>query len=294
MIREFTSDSTDRGRPGRTREQEQARADSLRNLGVLPQSVRAPAAAPAPTGEGAGGGFGGPPPPQRAGNAQGLNRFTWNLRYPEAARFEGMIFWAAGTQGPVAPPGTYSVRLTVGDQSQTVPLRVLKDPRSTATEADLADQFKLALEIRDKTSEANNAVRTIRNVKGQLEQRRQEAGTRGPQVERAARALTTELSAIEAEIYQVRNESSQDPLNFPIRLNNKIAALAGVVGSAEAKPTSQAREVFRILSDSLAIQTGRLKGALDNSLPPVNRELERLGLKPVVPSTDELPREERP
>ena len=293
VIREFTSDSTAAGRPGRTREQEQARVDSLRNLGVLPQSVRAPAAAPA-TGEGPGGGFGGPPAPQRAGNAQGLNRFTWNLRYPDAARFEGMIFWAAGTQGPVAPPGSYSVRLTVGEQTQTVPLRVLKDPRSSATEADLADQFKLALEIRDKTSEANNAVRTIRNVKGQLEQRRQEAGTRGAQVERAARPLITELSSIEAEIYQVRNESSQDPLNFPIRLNNKIAALAGVVGSAEAKPTSQAREVFQILSDSLGIQTGRLKRALDTTLPPVNRELERLGLKPVVPSTDELPREERP
>jgi hypothetical protein len=206
-----------------------------------------------------------------------------------------MIFWAAGTQGPVAPPGTYSVRLTVGEQSpQTVPLRLLKDPRSTATEAELAEQFALALEIRDQTSEANNAVRTIRNVKGQLERRRLEAGTRGAQVERAARALTTELSSIEAEIYQVRNESSQDPLNFPIRLNNKIAALSGVVGSAEAKPTAQSREVFRILADSLAIQTGRLQQALDTALPPVNRELERLGLKPIVPSTDELPKEERP
>ncbi|HEX9894409.1 MAG TPA: glycosyl hydrolase [Gemmatimonadales bacterium] len=292
VIREFTSDSIVTGRPAPSREAEQARLDSLRNLGVLPATARPlapPAAAPQPTG-----GFSGPPPPQRLPNAQGLNRFTWNLRYPDASRFEGLIMWAAGTAGPIAPPGTYSARLTVGDKTETVPLQLLKDPRSKASDADLQERFALALEIRDKTTEANDAVRTIRNVKGQLTQRQKEAGSRAGAVERLARPFTTELSAIEAEIYQVRNESSQDPLNFPIRLNNKIAALAGVVGSAEAKPTQQTREVFRILSDSLAIQTGRLKRSLDSSLPPINRELERLGLKAIVPSTAELAREERP
>ena len=98
---------------------------------------------------------------------------------------------------------------------------------------------------------------------------------------------------MESEIYQVRNERSQDPLNFPIGLNNKIAALAGVVASAEAKPTRQTVEVLGILSDSLAVQTGRLRRALDTSLPPINRELERMGLKAIVPSTEELPREEQ-
>ena len=150
-----------------------------------------------------------------------------------------------------------------------------------------------ALQIRDKTTEANDAGRTIRNVKGQLRQRQSEAGARGANVERLARSFTAELNAIESEIYQVRNESSQDPLNFPIRLNNKIAALAGVVASAEAKPTRQTVEVFGILSDSLAVQTGRLRRALDTSLPPINRELERMGLKAIVPSTEELPREEQ-
>ena len=77
----------------------------------------------------------------------------------------------------------------------------------------------------------------------------------------------------------MKNESSQDPLNYPIRLNNKIAALAGVVSGAEARPTRQSLEVFRILSDSLAIQTGRLKTALDGSLPPINREIEKLGIE---------------
>ena len=138
------------------------------------------------------------------------------------------------------------------------------------------------------TTEANDAVRTIRNVKSQLGARQKEAGTRGAELEKLARPFVTELSAVESEIYQVKNESSQDPLNFPIRLNNKIAALAGVVGSVEAKPTRQSVEVFRILSDSLAMQTGRLRKALDSGLPPINREIEKLGLKAIVPSAEEI------
>jgi photosystem II stability/assembly factor-like uncharacterized protein len=288
VIQRYTSapDQPQRAEPDRAAEQ--ARLDSLRNLGVLPASV-APAG-PAPSMGPADGPFGGPAA-VRLPNAQGLNRFAWNLRYPDASRFEGMILWAAGTTGPVAPPGTYTVRLTVGDRTpESQRFTVLKDPRSSATQADLEEQFALLLRIRDKTTEANDAVRLIRNVKSQLAERQRQAGVRGGALDRLARPFVAELSAVESEIYQVRNESAQDPLNFPIRLNNKIAALAGVVGSAEGKPTAQAVEVFRILSDSLAIQTGRLRRALDGSLPAINREIERLGLAPIVPSTEERPR----
>ncbi len=288
LIRSYTSDAPDttRGAAAPSRQAAEARADSLRNLGVLPAAAAAtprPAARAGGPGEG-----GGPPPTPRAQNAQGLNRFTWNLRYPDASRFAGMIMWSGSTSGPVAPPGTYSVRLTVGDKSETVPLTLLKDPRSTATAADIEEQFALALQIRDRTTEANDAVRTIRNVKAQLAARQKEAGPRGTALERLARPFVTELSTVEGEIYQVRNESSQDPLNYPIRLNNKIAALAGVVSSAESKPTRQSLEVFRILSDSLTMQTTRLQRALDGSLPPINREIEKLGMKAIVPATEEM------
>ena len=282
LIRSYSSDAPDSAKGDTTSKAvAQARADSLRNLGVL-QAAAAVTSRPTPRpGDG-------PPPTPRAPNAQGLNRFTWNLRYPDASRFDKMIFWAAGTQGPLAPPGTYAVRVTAGEKSETVPLTLLKDPRTTATAADLDEQFALALQIRDKTTEANDAVRTIRNVKSQLGARQKAAGTRGVDLDKLARSFIAELSSVEGEIYQVKNESSQDPLNFPIRLNNKIAALAGVVGSAEAKATRQSVEVFRILSDSLAMQTGKLKRALDSGLPPINREIEKLGLKSIVPSTEEI------
>jgi hypothetical protein len=111
---------------------------------------------------------------------------------------------------------------------------------------------------------------------------------------RAAAAFLQGLSAVEGEIYQVKNESNQDPLNFPIRLNNKIAALSGAVGGAEARPTKQSHEVFQLLSDSLAIQTRRLSDVIETGLPRINRELERLGLAPIsaVLRSDEAKDEE--
>jgi hypothetical protein len=104
---------------------------------------------------------------------------------------------------------------------------------------------------------------------------------------RSATALADRLSAIESEIYQVKNQSSQDPLNYPIRLNNKIAALAGVVGGTESKPTSQSYTVFNDLSAQLDRQLSAITGALV-VLPSLNSTLKAAGLAPIVPSTTEV------
>ncbi|HEV8600706.1 MAG TPA: glycosyl hydrolase [Gemmatimonadales bacterium] len=260
-----------------------ALADSLAALGVMPAALRPDSVAPQfPAGWRY-------VPPPRAGNRAGMNRFTWNLRSEDAVGFTGMIMWAAGTAGPVIPPGTYTVRLTVGDEPpQTQTFQVRADPRAGASPADLEEQYAFLLRIRDKSNEANNAVRTIRNVKAQLAARRATAGNRSAAFDRLARALEGELSSVEGEIYQVRNRSGQDPLNYPIKLNNQIAALSGVVASAEAKPTKQSYEVFELLSAQLKVQTDQLRPLLGPRLDAVNAELRRLSLEPVVPSTVEL------
>ena len=138
------------------------------------------------------------------------------------------------------------------------------------------------------TSEANNAVRTIRSVKAQLKARFAQAGARGvPLLDRLGGLLRDSLSTVEAEIYQVKNRSGQDPLNYPIKLNNQLGALAGVVGGTEAKPTAPSREVFSVLSAALDKELGKMKVLLDGRLGAVNAELARLGLEPIKPSTDE-------
>lgn len=244
----------------------------------------APGAAPAGgPGGGPGGGFGAA---QRPANAAGLNRFVWDMRYPDAVGFTGMILWAGNIRGPIAPAGIYTVRMTVGDAApQVANVRLIDDPRTTATAADLIAQFEFLIRIRDKTSEANNAVRTIRNVKSQLAERAAAA----PRLQRSADALATALSAVEQEIYQVRNQSNQDPLNFPIKLNNKIASLNGVVQSGPYRPTDQAMAVFNELSVLLKVQTDRLDKLLREELTRFNQQARQAGQPAVVPSTEERP-----
>lgn len=211
----------------------------------------------------------------------GMNRFSWDLRYPGYTDFPGMIFWAARNAGPMAVPGTYSVRVTAGGETQTQTFRVGLDPRiHGVTTEDLQRRFDLAMQIRDEVSRANEAVLLIRGVKQQIDSvlvRTDDAG-----IESSARELHTRLATIEEEIYQVRNQSNQDPLNYPIRLNNKLAALLGHVESAEAPPTDAAHESFRYLGGELAQRLNALEQALDSGLPPLNQRLRAAGLPEIT------------
>ena len=224
--------------------------------------------------------FGPAPQRTRLTNA-GLTRFTWDLRYPGATVFPGMILWSANAgQGPTAVPGNYQVRLTVGDHIETQTFAVRIDPRlNEVTEKDLQAQFDLAMKIRDKTSEANQAVIDIREIKKQAKDRVDKAKDAG--ITAAADALTRKLSEVEEEIYQVRNQSNQDPLNFPIKLNNRIAALRRSVETGDARPTNASYVVFRELSTDLDVQLLRLKGLESGELAGLNKLLAAKSIEPV-------------
>src|SRR6185295_17752473 len=202
-------------------------------------------AAPAGPPAGEGGGFGGgaaPPLPTEVG----LNRFIWDTRYADAVRFPGMILWAGSTSGPKVAPGTYQVKLTVEGKTLTQNFEIKPDPRLTTTPADYAKQLELSLKVRDKLTETHNAIIQIREVRRQVEDllKRVAGQPNFKVVNEAGTALNKKLTTIEEALYQTKNQSSQDPLNYPIRLNNKLAALGGVVGSAEAAPTAQSYAVY--------------------------------------------------
>jgi hypothetical protein len=151
--------------------------------------------------------------------------------------------------------------------------------------ADLREQFSLLLKIRDRVSEANDAVKHIRSIRQQLDERDPSlGGASGVPALVLSKALRETIGAIEDSLYQTKNRSSQDPLNYPIRLNNKLSALAGVVGSSDARPTDQSYSVFNTLSAQLDIQLLTLKRSLDTLLPKLNAALGTLGLKPVDPN----------
>jgi photosystem II stability/assembly factor-like uncharacterized protein len=296
VIQSYTSEqSPEQAADSVERERGRAAAiDSLVGRGMSRDSATRVVAARAgqggPGGGGGGGGFGGGAPPRpRVPNRAGLNTFAWNLRYPDAVSFENLIMWAAGTTGPVAPPGVYSVRLTVNGEAQTQTFRVRKDPRSTSTDADIAEQFRLLIAIRDKTTEANNAVRMVRNMRWNVGDRTGKlTGAQQAEFKSLADGMMGELTKAEQEAYQTKNESNQDPLNFPIRLNNEIAGVASYVGQGEYRPTKQAYEVFNLLSRELDVQLKAIKQSMDGNLPKLNAILRAAGLQELKPSTEEI------
>jgi hypothetical protein len=230
-------------------------------------------------GQGRGGGRGGFGGASMASMGAGLNAITWDMRYPDATRFDNMILWGGGVTGPAAPPGTYQVRLTANGQTQMQPLVVKRHPLYEATDADLQAQFDLAIQIRDKTSEANNAVIRIRSIKDQVADRLSKS--QDARLRAAGERLTKNLSDVEGEIYQVKNESGQDPLNFPIKLNNRLASLLSSVSRGDGKPIGNAEPIFNDLKAELKVLTDKLEETLVGDLATFNTEAKRLGL-PIV------------
>lgn len=203
----------------------------------------------------------------------GLNRVVWKLRYPDAERFSGLVLWGGGTQGPKAVPGTYQARLVVGDDSTTVPFEVLMDPRAEATPADLQAQYDFLVEVRDKLTEVHEAVERIRDVRAQVKDvtARLQDGQAGADTIRAAgRALDAQLTQVEEALYQTKNQSPQDPLNYPIRLNNRLSGLVGVVSTGNWRPTDQAVAVKNALTAEIDAELARLNQLLGAELPAFN------------------------
>jgi hypothetical protein len=221
--------------------------------------------------------FGGGPPRRPAVKA-GAQSFLWNLRYPGYTDFQGRIFWAAGNSGPVAVPGRYQVRLTAGGVTQTQDFEVKMDPRlqGTVTVAQLKEQFDLTMKIRDRVSDANEAVIRVRNIKSQVDDRLKKTGDAA--ITSLGGTVKTRLSAPEEEIYQVRNRSGQDPLNFPIMLNNKMAALMGTVQSADAPPTAQSYQVYQYLDSLVQKQLDAVEGVISSDVTQLNNLLKNANL----------------
>jgi hypothetical protein len=191
----------------------------------------------------------------------GLNRFVWDLKYEGASKVPHAPLWAGNTDGPLALPGTYQVRLTVLGKSYTAPLEVKADPRSTVSQADLEKQFDLLIKVRQKVNDTDDTVNQIRDMRAQINaiNKRLKDDPREKAISEAGKSLDKKMTEVEEALIQTKAKSGQDVLNFPIRLNNQLVALGGVVASADSAPTQQSYEVFDMLSKAVDEQTAKWK-----------------------------------
>ncbi|MCC9166233.1 VPS10 domain-containing protein [Pontibacter harenae] len=207
---------------------------------------------------------------------EGLNRFVWDMRYPEASRFDGMILWGGGTQGPKAVPGTYKAKLTVNKESQETDFTILQDPRTNASPEDLQAQFTFLMEVRDKLTETHDAIKDIRTMRGQL--KTLTGNLKGndnykPIVE-SAKEIEKKITQIEEALYQTKNRSGQDPLNYPIRLNNKLANLVGQVSTGDFRPTEQAYAFKKEITAQIDAQLNLLQQVKQQEIPALNKMIQ--------------------
>jgi photosystem II stability/assembly factor-like uncharacterized protein len=216
-------------------------------------------------------------------NRAGLNRFVWDLRAQGIASFPGMILWGAGTAGPAVPPGRYTARLTAENRVVSAPLVVQRNPWITdVTDADLRAQYAFGKRVRDRATDANQAIINIRRVKAQLADRQKKADDAA--LKAAGTTLVANASVVEDSVYQVRNQSGQDPLNFPIRVNNRLATLLAMSERGDGRPTTNMPEIFGILSTEFGRYSARLTQIWATDLVAVNKELARLRLAPLDPN----------
>jgi len=176
----------------------------------------------------------------------GVNQFNWNMRYDDAETFDGLIMWAGSVRGPQAVPGRYHARLIVGEDSTDVTFDIAPDPRSESSLDDLREKFTFLIAVRDKLSETHEAIKQIRSLRDQVNDvldRIPEDHAEADTINGFAESMLDGMKEVEEALYQTKNQSGQDPLNFPIRLNNKLAAVGGVASRGHFPPTDQAYDV---------------------------------------------------
>ncbi len=232
--------------------------------------------------------FGGGPG-ARLPAAAGLNSFRWNLRSEGIQRPAGVVHWG-GTPGLSVLPGTYEVRLTVGEETHTQPLEVALNPNLSSTAEELAEQRELGETVAGEITKLFDALNRLRDVKsqaGDIVGRLRKAGNADEELGNLSKALTDRLTEIEETITQTNSKSSQDPINFPPQIDNQLVTLYGYIVQGDYEPTAGAYERFDDLKPELDAIHADLDAAMTEHLTPFNERVASLGVPAVLVATEE-------
>jgi hypothetical protein len=211
----------------------------------------------------------------------GLNRFVWDMRYPDAVKVQNDPTTEKAATGPRAAPGSYGVQLTVGEETHEAAFTILVDPRMAVSPADLDAQFSLWQQINEKISATHSAINKTRNIRRQLDGWIERAGD-NQQIVDAARALQEKLTTVERALIQTDAKSSNDRLRLPARLNTKLIGLISIVAAADARPPQQAYQVFGHLGRQVDEQLALLDGIIGDDLIAFNDLVLSAHLTPVT------------
>ncbi len=225
--------------------------------------------------------------PEQLSSSQGAQRFEWDLTYPSPKLIDGSIMSLSYTGGPKAPPGTYTIRLSDGQQSVEQPLVVQQDPRWQYSQEDLQAQFALSVAVRDSLSAVHDLIRSIRGLKEQATSitERSKSASYGPKLQQPYQQLIRKLNALEEELIQTRSESSQDPINYPVKLDNQFSYLYTVVHAQDARPTEGCYVRFEDLQQEMSEKRQAYRQILNNELSQFEKVMEEQGVPRLIISS---------
>jgi photosystem II stability/assembly factor-like uncharacterized protein len=210
-------------------------------------------------------------PDSRIECQSGMNTFVWDMLYPPSVRIPQMVLWTGGAGSPKAAPGKYTARFRYGKDSADVSFTILPDPNDSMTEADYDAQVAFLLQVKGKYDEVQKAILRIRDLRTQLQGLNGRLDSAGKPIRRFSDSLIRELTSIEEALYQTKAKSSEDVLNFPIRINDKLSGLYGVAAGGNAPPSQQVQGVYTELSAQADRQLNRLREVETRGLSAINK-----------------------
>jgi len=209
---------------------------------------------------------------------KGANQFNWNMQYPDAEKVKGMILWWASLNGPKALPGDYKVKLSKnGTSASEQTFTLLKDPRSSATDEDLQAQFDFIIEIQEKLTEIHKTLKNITKIKGQVEQLKSSITDKekNKEIIELADKIVKDLTEYENNLYQTKSKSNQDPLNFPIKLNNKLAHLNSLSSIGDYKPTDQSVAFKNEIVQLIDVELAKIYSIFEKDVKTLNEKVKQ-------------------
>ncbi|MEZ4809998.1 MAG: glycosyl hydrolase [Allomuricauda sp.] len=212
---------------------------------------------------------------------KGGNTHVWDTRGKGAEKLEGMILWWANLNGAKAVPGSYKVHLNMNGNDQSQEFKILPDPRAEVSVADMQKQYDFISDINETVDRAHQSIKKIRKINTQLDafmkQYKDNEATKA--LVEKAKKMKEDFGEIEKALYQTKNRSNQDPLNFPIRLTNKLGHLNSLVSIDDFPPTEQDIAVKNELSAKIKTQLTAFDKLVDDEIKAFNAEFNNLKLE---------------
>ncbi len=217
--------------------------------------------------------------PEKLNISKGMNQFAWNMLYPAPEKTDGMILWTGSPSAILAPPGAYYYKLKVGKDSAEGGLTLKGDPNYKISQEDYDAQFNFLQQVSDKFNEVQKTIRDIRTVRSQINDFVSRQGKDIPkEIKTMADSINKKMTLIEETLYQTKSKSGQDPLNYPIRLNDKLSGVFNAANSGIATPSKQVKEVYQELAAQCDVQFAAIKKIQEDELVKFNQMIREKGL----------------